>query len=76
MIVIDAVDKLPDDITLRNVILNICVIKNDGKFYQKMFLKEALIIIQKFMGLIKCLLKIGKRRSKLMKRWYTYVKVS
>lgn len=45
MIVINAVDKLPDDITLRNVILNICVIKNDGKFYQKMFLKEALIII-------------------------------
>ena len=42
---IDAVDKLPDDITLRNVILNVCVTKTDGKFYQKMFLKEALIII-------------------------------
>ena len=33
-ILIDSYDKLPDDITLKNVvILMTCVIKNDNKFY-------------------------------------------
>ena len=35
--------KLPDDITLKNVmILTTCVIKDDGKFYPQLFLEEAL----------------------------------
>ena len=37
-ILIDADDKLPDNITLRHVvILMTCVTKNDGKFYPQIF---------------------------------------
>ena len=37
-IVIDADDKIPTDITLKNfMILITCTIKNDGKFYLKVF---------------------------------------
>ena len=42
-ILIDADDKLSDDITLKNdVILMACVIKDGDKFYQQLFLEEAL----------------------------------
>ena len=42
-ILIDADDKLSDDITLKNdVILMTCVIKDGDKFYQQLFLEEAL----------------------------------
>ena len=42
-ILIDADDKLSDDITLKNdVILMACVIKDGDKFYQPLFLEEAL----------------------------------
>ena len=41
-VLIDTNDKLPDDITLKNVvILMTCVIKDDGKFYLQLFLNEA-----------------------------------
>ena len=41
-VLIDTNDKLPDDITLKNVvILMACVIKDDGKFYLQLFLNEA-----------------------------------
>ena len=44
-ILIDADDKLPDDITLKIVaILMTCVIKDDGKYYQQIFLEEALFL--------------------------------
>ena len=44
-ILIDPVDKLPDDITLKNnLILIKCFIKDDGKFYPQMFLEEALLV--------------------------------
>ena len=37
-ILIDTDDKLPDGITLKNiVILMTCVIKNNGKFYPEIF---------------------------------------
>ena len=40
---IDADDKFPDGITLKNVvILMTCVIKDDGKFYKQVFLEECL----------------------------------
>ena len=38
-ILIDAYDKLPDDITFKNSMT--CVIKNDDKFYLETFLEEA-----------------------------------
>ena len=42
-ILIDTDDKLPDSTTLQNVvILIICIIKDDGKFYPQLFLEEAL----------------------------------
>ena len=40
---IDTDDKLPHDITLKNVILMTCVIKDDSKFYPQIFLEEALL---------------------------------
>ena len=41
---IDTDDKLQDDITLQIVvILMTYVIKDDGKFYPQLFLKEALL---------------------------------
>ena len=43
-ILIDTDDKLPDDITLKNIlILMTCFIKDDGNFYPKQFLTEALL---------------------------------
>ena len=37
-------DKLPDDITLKNVvILMACVIKDGDKFYPQLFLEEVLL---------------------------------
>ena len=42
-ILIDADDKLPDDIALKNVVVIMtCVIKNDDKFYLQLILEEAL----------------------------------
>ena len=44
-ILVDADDKLPVDVTLKNVsILMTCVIRDDGKFYPQRFLEEALLI--------------------------------
>ena len=48
---IEADDKLPDNITLKNVvILMTCVITDDGKFYPKLLLKEALLEVQKLVS--------------------------
>ena len=42
---INADDKLPDDIALKNgVILITCVIKDDDKFHPQLFLEEALVV--------------------------------
>ena len=42
-VLIETDDKLPDDITLKNVVILIkCAIKDGGKFYPKIFLEEAL----------------------------------
>ena len=42
-ILIDTVDKLPDHITLKNVLILItCVMKVDDKFYLELFLDYAL----------------------------------
>ena len=42
-ILIDTDYKLPHYITLKNVVILItCVIKDDGKFYPRIFLEEAL----------------------------------
>ena len=42
-ILIDTDDKLPDDITLKNVVTLIAfVVKDDGKLYPQIFLEEAL----------------------------------
>ena len=39
----DTDDKLPDYVTLKNVVILIAyVIKDDAKFYQQVFLEEAL----------------------------------
>ena len=39
-ILMDRDDKLPDDITIKNVVLLVtCVIKDDGKFYPQIFYK-------------------------------------
>ena len=44
MILIESDYKLPDDITLRNVVLIFTrVIKDGDKFYQQLFLEEALV---------------------------------
>ena len=44
-ILIDTNDKMPDDITFKNVvILMTCRIKHDGKFYLQLFLEEALLL--------------------------------
>ena len=48
---IEADDKLPDNITLKNVvILMTCVVTDDGKFYPKLLLKEALLEVQKLVS--------------------------
>ena len=39
---IDTDDKLSDDITLKNVVLVTCTMKDDDKFYRQLFLEEAL----------------------------------
>ena len=42
-ILIDTDDKLQDYITLKNVVILItCIIKDDDKFYQQIFLEETL----------------------------------
>ena len=42
---VDTDDKLPEDVTLKNVVILItCVIKDDGEFYSQLFLEEALIL--------------------------------
>ena len=44
-ILIDTEDKLPNDITLKNVaILITCVINDDNKFYRQLFLGKALFV--------------------------------
>ena len=44
-ILIDMDNKLPDDITLKNVvILMTCVIQDGGKLYPQMFLEETLYV--------------------------------
>ena len=41
---VDTDDKLPDNITLKNVVvLMTCVIKGNNKFYPQIFLEEALL---------------------------------
>ena len=46
-ILIDANSELADDTTLKNfAVLITCVIKDDGKFYSKLFLEEALFLKQ------------------------------
>ena len=40
-ILIDTDDKLPENITLKNVVT--CIIKYNDKFYLQLFLKEALL---------------------------------
>ena len=43
-ILIEADDKLPDDITLKNVIILItCAIKDGDKFYPQILLEEVLV---------------------------------
>ena len=47
-ILIETDDKLPYDITLKNVtILLICIIKDENKFYSQLLLQEALLQLQK-----------------------------
>ena len=44
-ILIDTDDKLPNDITFKNVaILITCVIKDDGNSYPQMFLEKSLFV--------------------------------
>ena len=42
-ILIDMDDKLPDEITLKNVMLMTCVIKEDCKFYPQIFLQDTFL---------------------------------
>ena len=43
MLLIDADDKLPHDITFKTVaILMTCVVKDSNKFYSQLFLDQAL----------------------------------
>ena len=45
-ILIDTDDKLPNNITLKNVvILMTCVMKDDDNFYSLIFLEKALFVI-------------------------------
>ena len=47
-ILIDTDDKLPDYVTLKCVvILNIRVIRHDGKFYLKIFFRRSIVSIIK-----------------------------
>ena len=42
-VLVETDDKLPDDITLKNVVTLIkCAIKDGGKFYSQIFSEEAL----------------------------------
>ena len=41
-ILIDTDDKLPDYVTLKNVILITCIMKDNGKFYPQLFSEKAL----------------------------------
>ena len=42
-IIFDTDDKLPDDVTLQNVVISLtCIIKDDGEFYRQIFLEEVL----------------------------------
>ena len=44
-ILIDADDKFPEYITLKNVaILMTCIVKDDGKLYSQIFLEEPLFV--------------------------------
>ena len=43
-ILVDTDDKLQDDITLNNVILMTCAIKDDGTFYPQVFLVDELYV--------------------------------
>ena len=44
-ILIDTFNKLPDDITLKKVVvLMTCVINDGNKFYQQLFLEHALYV--------------------------------
>ena len=43
-ILIGTDDKLPDDITFKNVIIITFVVKDDGKFYPQVFFEERLLI--------------------------------
>ena len=45
MILIGTNDILPDYIAIRNIaLLMICIIKNDGKLYSKIFLEKVLFV--------------------------------
>ena len=44
-ILIDTDEKLPDDISLKNVVIPMtCVIKDDSKFYPQTIFEEALFV--------------------------------
>ena len=44
-ILIDMDDKLPDDVSLKNVVILITyVVRDDSKFYPQTFLGEALLV--------------------------------
>ena len=44
-ILIDMDDKLPDDVSLKNVVILITyVVRDDSKFYPQIFLGEALLV--------------------------------
>ena len=44
-ILMDTDDKFLDDITLKNAVISMtCVIEDNGKFYLKIFLEEALYV--------------------------------
>ena len=44
-ILIDTYDKLPNNITLKNVVvLMTCVVKDDGNLYPQVFLEKALFV--------------------------------
>ena len=44
-ILIDMDDKLPDDVSLKNVVILITyVVRDDSKFYSQIFLGEALLV--------------------------------
>ena len=40
-------NKLPDDINFKNVVmLMACIVKGDDRFYQQLFLEEALLEVR------------------------------